>query len=171
VLVTALVLAGALIVVLSGYFSSHDSGAVSVGADVGTSFPSLGDGKLAPGQSRPRYNSNPPTSGAHIPVTVRRDRVTLSVDELLSALAAGDVVIDYGGPRPPAGLQTLANRLAGRFSPALATAGQAVLLARRPGTVGLIALAWTRAVTVSGPNAPLLRAFVQTWLGAGAPGH
>ena len=49
---------------------------------------------------------------------------------------AGDVVILYGSPNPPSGLTTLAQALAVPFTPALARAGQTVILGRRPGVVG-----------------------------------
>jgi hypothetical protein len=102
---------------------------------------------------------------------INGDQQRLDVNQLLTALAAGDVVVEYSGRRPPPGLRALADRLAGPFSPALAAAGQTVVLARRPGTIGLIGLAWTRMVRVSAPNDSLLTQFVNTWLGRGAPAH
>ena len=41
--------------------------------------------------------------------------------------------------------------------------------ARRPGTAGVIALAWTHMLRVATPTDPALRAFAQFWLGRGAP--
>ena len=58
----------------------------------------------------------------------------------------------------------------GSFTPALAAAGQAVILARRPGTDGLIGLAWTRMLRVSAAQDPALREFIQGFLGRGALG-
>jgi hypothetical protein len=77
----------------------------------------------------------------------------------------------YGTSKPPPGLAALARSQAGPFSPALAAAGQAVLLARRPGTTGLTALAWTHMVRVRSAGDPALRAFIEDRLGRGAPGR
>jgi Protein of unknown function (DUF3105) len=167
----SLALSFGLIAVLSGFFAGRDKAGVSGPAGVvGQQFKDLGHAHLRPGEPRPAYNSNPPTSGAHIaePVLVNESR--LNVDQLLEALEVGDVVITYGGRHPPPGLQPLARSLGGRFTPSLAAAGQAVLLARRPGTTGLIALAWTRMLRVATPSSPLLRGFTQQWLGRGATG-
>ena len=166
----ALVLSVALILLVSGYFTSRDP-ALVVGSAfrIGQSYPDQGNGVLAPGTLRPEYDSVPPTSGPHMRAPVVRDESELTDDQLLSALAAGDVVVEYGGRRPPKGLKALATHLAGPFSPALAATGQAVILARAPGTVGLIGAAWTRLVRVSRPGDALLREFIEAWLGHGAP--
>jgi hypothetical protein len=170
--VASLALSGALIGLLSGFFAAHDPAGVSGAANgPGQQFRDLGHALLAPGQLRPASDSDPPTSGAHIPEPVLQDGGELTVNQLLGALEVGDVVIMYGGPRPPPGLQSLASSVAGPFTPALARAGQAVILAQRPQTTGLIALAWTHMLLPSGPNDPLLRQFAEFWLGKGAPGH
>jgi len=170
--VASLLLSIGLIVVLSGYFTAHDPAGVSGAANgPGRPFADLGAQHLRPGQPRPAYNSNPPTSGAHVPKPVTRDEVELDDDQLLEALALGDVVIMYGTRSPPAGLEALARSVAGPFNPALAGAGQAVILARRPGTAGLIGAAWTHLIYVSAPDDPVLKQFAQFWLGRGAPLH
>jgi hypothetical protein len=46
-----------------------------------------------------------------------------------------------------------------------------VILAHRPGTVGLIGLAWAHMIHVTAANDPLLGEFTQNSLGRGAPGH
>jgi hypothetical protein len=102
---------------------------------------------------------------------VMLDEAELSDDQLLQALAVGDVVIMYGTRSPPSGLRNLALQIAAPFTPTLAAVGQAVILARRPGTVGLIGVAWTHLIDVSAPQDPLLREFIQAYLGRGAPGH
>jgi Protein of unknown function (DUF3105) len=169
--IVSLAMSVGLIAALSGYFAGRDSANVSGDANrIGLSFPDLGDALLRPGQPRPLYNSIPPTSGAHLDEAVQQSRATLNDDQLLTALAEGNVVVMYGSRRPPAGLTRLATTVAGPFTPALAADGGAVILARRPGTVGLIGLAWTRMVRVSGPHEPLLRQFAQVWLGHG-PRH
>ena len=81
-----------------------------------------------------------------------RDRAELSDDQLLQALEVGNVVFMYGAPQPPRGLGAIADGVGGPFTPALAASGQAVILARRPGTHGVIALAWTHMLRT--PSAP-----------------
>jgi hypothetical protein len=169
--VASLLLAVVLIALLSGYFTGRDQAAVSGGTQIGRLFPDQGNATLAPGRPRPAYNSDPPTSGPHVRVPVPADGLWLSDDQLLTALAAGNVVVLYGTRRAPAGLGALARSLAGPFTPALAAAGLAVIGARRPGTQGLVALAWRRMLRVSAPDDSALRAFIQEWLGRGASRH
>jgi hypothetical protein len=160
-----------LIILLSGFFAGRDQAGVS-GAQTGPgqAFADLGHAALRPGQSRPAYDSNPPTSGAHLTRAVTRAGAPLSDDQLLSALEVGDVVIVYGGGRPPAGLAELARSVAPPFTPELAASGDAVLLAPRPGTQGLVALAWAHLLRVQRASDPQLREFVRFWLGRGVAG-
>jgi hypothetical protein len=169
--VVSLVVAVVAIAALSGVFAANDQPGVT-GATVGPgmAFADLGHAHLAAGAPAPRYNSNPPTSGPHIPEPVLRAETRLNHNQVLQALELGDVVVMYAGPTPPPGLAALARAVA-PFSPALAQAGQAVILARRPGTHGLIGLAWTRMLRVSDAGAPALHDFAQFWLGRGAPGR
>jgi hypothetical protein len=89
---------------------------------------------------------------------------------LRRALAAGDVLLTYGSPAPPPGLSELAEEVrGGPADPALTAAGQAVLAVRRPGTPGIVALAWGRRLRASSPTDPRLRAFAEFWLGRGRP--
>ena len=170
-MVASLVLSLGLIVLLSGYFTNRDQAGVSgTGSGPGQAFADLGHGVLGPGQRRPAYNSDPPTSGAHIPAAVTRDGTALSDDQLLQALEMGDVVIFYGSRQPPAGLDQFARSVAPAFTPGLAALGETVIVAPRGGTVGLLAAAWTHLLRVSGPADPQLRDFVDVWLGRGAPG-
>ena len=80
----------------------------------------------------------------------------------------GDVVLVYPGPRPPAGLAALARSVAPAFSAGLAAAGQAVILSTRPGTTGIIALAWAHMLHAVSVQNPCLRHFIVFWLGRGA---
>jgi hypothetical protein len=172
IVIASLVLSIGLIAVLSGFFAGRDQAGVAGGAattTIGQQSPDLGHAHLQPGQPRPAYNSDPPTSGPHIPEPVLLDRNVLNNDQLLEALEVGDVVIMYGTGRPPPGLNALARSEGGTFTPALAAAGQAVVLARRAATTGLIALSWTRTLRVRTATDPLLRQFVRRWLGRGAP--
>jgi hypothetical protein len=171
IVVASLVLSVGLIVLLSGYFAGRDQAGVSGGSTgPGQAFTDLGHATLAPGQARPSYNSDPPTSGAHLPAAVTHDEVALTDDQLLSALQVGDVVIVYGGRRPPAGLESFARSAAPPVTPALAATGDAVILAPRPGTAGIVALAWAHRLQVASPSDPALNQFVGYWLGRGAPG-
>ena len=174
IVVASLALSFGLIALLSGFFAGRDQAGVSVSAPpIGQQFPDQGNRLLQAGQPRPAYNSDPPTSGAHFPRPVTRDQVKLTDDQLLTALAAGNVVITYPGRKPPKALVAFQRKIAGPFSPSLATSGQAVVLARQPGTIGLIGLAWAHMVRVSAADDPLLTEFTQYWLGRGAPrsGH
>jgi hypothetical protein len=167
ILSVSLALTAGLIGLLSGFFTSRDRASVTSAGAPGRHFRDLGDALLAPGELRPPYDSSPPTSGAHVPEPVTRDETDLSNDQLLQALSLGDVVIGYGGQRPSPALTALARSLAAPFSRALAAAGQAVILARMPGTTGLVGLAWTRMIRVASPADPRLRAFALHWLGRG----
>lgn len=172
IVVASLALSFGLIALLSGFFAGRDQAGVSVTqTGPGSAFPDLGAEHLKPGQKRPEYDSNPPTSGAHFPQPVTRDQAQLNDDQLLTALESGNVVFMYGTRKPPTGLRERALKLAAPFTPSLAAAGQAVILARRPGTIGVLGLAWAHAVSVRDPGDPRLAAFAQYWLGRGAPGR
>jgi len=171
ILVASLALSVGLIILLSGFFAGRDQAGVSgPGTGPGQAFADLGHAALRPGEPRPAYDSNPPTSGAHLTRAVTRAGTPLSDDQLLSALQAGDVVILYGGARPPAGLEQFARSAAPPFTPELAATGDAVILAPRPRTAGILALAWGHMLRVGHASDPLLREFVGFWLGRGAPG-
>lgn len=165
----AIVVAVAGVVALIAFLSGRDSAPVSrTASGPGQVFPDQGAARLAPGQRPPQpFNSDPPTSGPHAPAPVTRDGLRLSDDQLLTALATGNIVLFYGNPRPPSALRSLAGNEAGPFSPALAQAGQAVILARRPGTPGVVAAAWRHLLRAPSPTDPTLRQFVDAWLGVG----
>ncbi len=137
----------------------------------GQVFPNQGHAHLDAGErpSEP-YASDPPTSGAHAVVAIRRDGARLTDDQLLHALELGDVVLLYGTRTPPAGLPELARRLAGPFDPALAAGGQAIVLGYRPGVDGVVAVAWRHLARTSGVDDPALEEFAAYWLGRGANG-
>jgi hypothetical protein len=170
ILLASLALSVGLIILLSGFFAGRDQAGVSgAGTGPGQAFVDLGHAVLRPGQPRPAYDSSPPTSGAHVTQAVTRAGASLSDDQLLSALQAGDVVILYGGGRPPAGLEQFARTVAPPFTSELAATGDAVILARRSGTAGVLALAWAHMLRVQRASDPQLRDFVGFWLGRGAP--
>ena len=171
IVIVSLAIAVGIIALLSGGLagSQDDPGVTGGQPGPGIAYRDQGDLHLRPGQPRPAYDSDPPTSGPHNPVNVTRNRTTISDDQLLQALQVGDVVLMYGTRTPPAGLAQLAAREAPRFTPALAATGGAVILARRPGTDGVVALAWTHMLRATGPNDPRLPPFIEYWLGRGAP--
>ena len=171
IVIVALAVAIAVIALLSGgLLAGRDNPGVSgAQSGPGVPFPDQGNARLRPGQAPPRYDSEPPTSGPHLPAAVDRDRAQLSDDQLLQALSVGDVVLMYGTRTPPQGLPSTARVIAPPFTPALAATGQAAVLAYRPGTTGVLGLAWTHMVHVRSPTDPTLRAFAQYWLGRGAP--
>jgi hypothetical protein len=171
--VASLALSVGLIAVLSGFFAGRDQAGVSTTSSTpskvpGVAYRDLGHAHLRPGQARPAYDSSPPTSGAHHPAAVRRDGVALTDDQLLQALEVGDVVVFYPPPRPPSGLTHLLAQAGPRFSASLAASGRAVIAAPRPGTHGVLALAWAHMLAASGPRDPALRQFITHWLGHGA---
>ncbi len=171
IVVASLAIAIGIIALLSGgLLAGHDNPGIT-GADAGpgTAFRNQGNTQLRPGEPHPAYDSAPPTSGPHLPQAVTADNARLSDDQLLEALAAGDVVYVYGTRTPPPGLTALATAMGPPFSPALAASGQAVILARRPGTPGVVALAWAHMLRVAGPTDPALKTFTQYWIGRGAP--
>jgi hypothetical protein len=170
IVVASFTIAITLIAVLSGgLLAGRDQAGITGSTTLlGQSFRDLGHAHLAPGQPNPSYDSDPPTSGAHVPVAVERQGAVLNDDQILQALEVGDIVLLYGTRRPPPGLTALARREAAPFSPALAAAGQAVVLGQRPRTAGVVALAWTRRLQVGGPNDPALLSFVRSYLGQGA---
>lgn len=168
IVVASLAISIGVIALLSGgLLAGRDAPGISgTTGGPGTPYPDQGAARLRPGDLEPVYDSNPPTSGPHVPVPVTRDGAQLTNDQLLQALQVGDVVFMYGTRRPPAGLAQMAAGVA-PFTPSLAAAGGAVILATRPGTAGVIALAWTRMLRAPGASDPSLRSFAQYWLGRG----
>jgi Protein of unknown function (DUF3105) len=161
---------GVIALLSGGLLAGRDApGVAGTDQGPGIALRDQGNTQLRPGELRPVYDSNPPTSGPHRPEAVVADRAQLSDDQLLQALAAGDVVYMYGTRTPPAGLAAVAREMAPPFTPPLAASGQAVVLARRPGTAGILALAWAHMLRVDTPADPALRGFAQFWLGRGAP--
>jgi hypothetical protein len=63
----------------------------------------------------------------------------------------------------------VANRLmSGAFDPSLAAAGQAVIIAPRQGTRGVVAVAWRHLQRAPSATDPAIRDFAEAWLGRGA---
>lgn len=160
-----------LLLFLQGRDRSQVGDGPSAAGGPGQVVPDQGHEHLAAGERPDQpYASDPPASGAHVPVAIRRDGERLTDDQLLHALELGDVVLLYGTPRPPPGLPALARQVAGPFDPALAASGQAVVLGRRPGIEGVVALAWRHVLRTPGVEDPQLKEFAAYWLGRGAGG-
>ena len=162
VVAATVVLAGAALGALMLAFASRDDAEVAGPA-------AAGPGELQPdrgaGHGEAAEPGGLPTSGPHRDALATRDRRELTNDELVHALELGDVVLAYGSAEPPAALVRIQRDVAGSFDAEIAAAGQAVILARRPGLDAPVALAWRR-IERGGPAA--LRAFAEAWLGQGA---
>jgi hypothetical protein len=169
-LALAILVAIAAVVGLLLFVQSRDRSTFS-GGNAGKAAP----GRLLPDQGaahhRPpagfRFATDPPASGPHLNAPVRSE-APLSRDQLLHALETGDVVLFYSDPADEPGLRSVAEDVAGPFDPALAGAGQAVLVERRLGTVGVIALAWRRMLKAASARDAQVHAFAEAWLGKGA---
>jgi len=96
---------------------------------------------------------------------VRADGVRMDAAAVAGALRLGNVVLLHGSAQPPAALRALAEQIAGPFEPALLRSGQAVVIARRAGVEGVVALAARRTLSAADPADPALEAFVSHWLG------
>jgi hypothetical protein len=163
-----LVLAGAGILGLQIYLGDRDKAGITSAAGPGKAFPDQGKRHLRPGE-RPNvaYNSNPPTSGPHVPEEITANGKTLTDNQLLQALELGNVVLAYPQRTPPRALSALANSLAGPFDQALVDSGQAVILARRPGLRSVVAVYWRHLLPVASPEDPALGDFARYWLDHG----
>ena len=85
-------------------------------------------------------------------------------------LRAGNVELVYGAAADAARLATLVDALGAADSRALRAAGQAVILRRDPGRLGVLARAWHHRLEVRSAADSRLQDFVETWLGApGSP--
>jgi hypothetical protein len=168
----AVLVALAAVVGVLLFVQSRDKSQVESSAPVpGRLLPDQGDEHRRPPAGF-RYATDPPASGPHLAAAVTRDRTTLSDDQLLHALELGDVALVYAGHQGQEQvLRSLQDEVSGPFERALAGTGQMVLLDRRPGTKGVIALAWRRMLSVPSVSDPRLRQFADAWLGKGAEGQ
>ena len=170
IVVAAVVVAAAGCVALIALLTSQDSSQVAGTSGPGVLEPDRGSARQTGPATPASPADKPPTSGPHRTEALTKDETVLTDDQILEALQLGDVIITYEGAKPPAALVALQRDIQGSgFDPFLAGAGQAVILARRPGA-GTQALAWRRRLVASGPEDPKLRDFADAWLGQG-PGE
>jgi hypothetical protein len=167
IVVAAVLVAAAGCVALIAVLTSQDSSQVGGTSGPGVLEPDRGSARQTGPTTPASPPDEPPTSGPHRAAEVTRDETELSDDQILEALQLGNVIVTYEEAKPPAALVALQKDvLGGAFDPSLAEAGQAVILARRPGA-GVQALAWRRRLVASGPEDPKLRDFADAWLGQG----
>lgn len=169
-LTVVVALAGAVGLLL--YFNGRDDAGITSAAGPGREYADQGAEHLRPGR-RPssRYNADPPVSGAHVPLLPPADDAIVSDDQLLHTLELGNVVFLYAAPRggaPPAPLVKLQENLSGPFDRTLVEGGQQVVIARRPGVRGILALAWRHQLAAPSAADPQLAEFADYWLGRGA---
>ncbi len=172
VLASLAVSIGVIALLSGGLAGGRDDPGISVsgGAVPGQAYPDQGDRHLAAGDPRPTYNSDPPTSGAHVPLPVTRNGAEISDDQLLQALSLGDVVFLYSSDDAARGACRRSPTRSPRASPpALAADGQTVILARRASLSTITAVAWTHMLRSD--SAEDLRTFATHWLGRGATGR
>jgi Protein of unknown function (DUF3105) len=161
--------AGAALLVLI-FFNARDDSTFTAAEGPGQALPDQGARHIPESQAgTPKYATDPPASGPHWPEPINvRDRRGLTDDQILHALELGDVILFYGDRKPPKDLVALQRELSGPFDPVLAAAGQQVILVRRPGTKGVLALAWARRLSVPDAEDPRVHEFADFWLGRGA---
>lgn len=102
------------------------------------------------------------------PATVRRDGGSLTTDQIRTAVRAGDVVLVFDDGADVGTLRAVQEAVSGPFDPDLAKVGEAVVLARRPGATGIVAMAFGHELRVARADDPALRAFSDAYVGRGA---
>jgi hypothetical protein len=159
------VLAVAVVAAVFLFVTGRDDSNVAGPDGPGELQPNRGASHSGPAEAS---GDDPPTSGTHEPRLVTRDRRPITDDQLIHALELGDVVILYDAQQPPPALvQLQADVMGGPFDAEVAAAGQAVILARRPGAGPATALAWRRILRADDPADPALLEFTEFWLGRG----
>ena len=95
---------------------------------------------------------------------------SVPVERKVPLLEAGNVLVRYSAPTMRGPLQTLAKQLGAPDTPALRSAGAAVVVRRDPGAAGIIADAYGRTLHVDSPSDERLQEFIETYLGQGSSG-
>lgn len=101
-----------------------------------------------------------------------RDGVALSRSQWTFLVGRDNVVVSYRDGQSATALRALQREVAGPYRPALATAGQAVVLDRSPDRAGdgVQARGKASSFTTSDPADPALRDYVEAALGGAAGG-
>ena len=163
IVLAVVVVAAAGCIALITVLVAQDSSEVDGSSGPGVLEPDRGARRLgddAPADARLSRRPTRRRAGRTAPSRSRRDATELSEDQLLEALALGNVVIAYDTADPPAELLALQRDVSGPFDPGLAAAGQAVILARRPGVPGVVGAgvaAQARSVRAGRPAAARVR--------------
>jgi uncharacterized protein DUF3105 len=169
----ALAFAVGVVAVVLVVLGSRDKSTFQDSSGPGQVFRDQGSRHLDPGTPHAgfAYNSDPPTSGPHAVSALTRDDTGLDTDRLLTALELGNVVLLYRDRALRADLRAFQSDVAGPFDPVVASAGQAIVLARGRPVAGsrITALAWRHRLLVDSPSDAALRDFAEFWLGRGAP--
>jgi hypothetical protein len=97
-----------------------------------------------------------------------RDGAALSDDEILHAAELGNVVLLHAPGTPGAPLRSVARELDATYDPGLARSGSAVVIGTRPGTRGVVAVAWRHLQRAASAADPRLADFAEFYLGRGA---
>jgi hypothetical protein len=166
IVVLGVALAAAILLLNAIVFTARDKAPVQSLSGPGEAFPD----QCAAHHVEPsfRFNSDPPTSGPHIPRSpAREEGLTRDVSALLQALELGNVVIVHPSRHPPAALTRLQNFFSGPFTSELAGTGQALILTSDPRIGQITALAWRHRLRAASADDPRLREFADFWLGRG----
>jgi Protein of unknown function (DUF3105) len=132
----------------------------------GVVLPDHGDRHTDRPDRPPERGGPPPASGEHRPLPAGRDGRELGDDAILHALEGGNVVLLYDAAGVPGALRAVQRQVTGAStSPDLVASGQAVILARRRGTRGVVALAWRHRLRATRPRDPRVEEFASYWLG------
>src|SRR3954452_91874 len=169
--VAVVVVAAAALLGLQLVLSARDDPGIpsSAARGPGVELPDRGHRHTRAPAAAGEQAGGPPASGPHRPEPIRADRTTLDEDQILHALEQGNVVLLYGTAQPPRPLVAVQQAVAfAPFTPGLARDGQAVVLARRAGLRGVVALAWRHRLSTGRAGDPALRDFGEYWLGRGA---
>lgn len=124
----------------------------------GEAFPSQGREHIAPGESHPAYNSNPPTSGWHYaqaaPPGAYRQEIPDEI--LIHNLEHGCVWISYKDPKNTELVEKL-DAIAARYP-------TSVVLAPRPKNDSAIAVAaWQRLLKIETFDQDQIEEFIKAW--------
>jgi hypothetical protein len=139
------------------------NGTPAADGEAGVAFPDLGGGHVAQGQTVTTYNSDPPTSGQHWPVTASWGIHTEAVPNELQVhnLEHGGIVIQYDCPDGCPDLVAQLSAIVNRYPVKL-------LLAPRDGMTHQIVLtAWGRMLTLDHFNNVLIQRFINAYIDKG----